>query len=114
MIPIQGIKVNKLLPSNTGMTYTSVLKKLKKGISLFDRERRADNNEIERIAVASSKKHQFRREFDGLGEGIVEQIQSGSLLPDELMGWSTKSILALLLVAMIVKNKMRSQRKHRR
>jgi hypothetical protein len=42
-----------------------------------------------------------------LGESnIVEDLKSGTVFPDEIYGWSTKTILALLLVLLLAKIKM--------
>lgn len=107
MIPTKGVTYRQLY-SARGMSYDAVMKKLKQGISLFDRDKAASSQEIDALAQKNATKYnrkEFRKEFSGLGEGFMEKIQSGNILPDELFGWSTKSILALLLIAMVVKLK---------
>lgn len=36
-------------------------------------------------------------------DNILNELKSGTLLPDQIMGWSTKSVLALLLVLLTIK-----------
>lgn len=50
---------------------------------------------------------QLKPQKDGFGQesgsSIVAQLQTGELFPDQLVGWSTKTILAGLLVLAIFK-----------
>lgn len=94
------------------MNYGSLLKKLNMGVALADRDRNVKeiskfNSEFEQKLVASAAKTgQIDKKFLGLGDGdLMVQIQSGSLLPDELMGWSTKTILAALTLLLLLKVK---------
>lgn len=36
-------------------------------------------------------------------ESILNEIKGGGLLPDQILGWSTKSILAILLILLSIK-----------
>jgi len=91
------------------MSWDTILKKLKVGISLADRETKAQSNPrrfhsaIDKIAFSSAKS---THQLDGFGEaGIVEQLQTGALFPDEMFGWSTKTILVILLGLCLLKLK---------
>jgi hypothetical protein len=97
------------------MNYSSLMKKLHLGVALADRDRNAKdisrfNADIERKLLASAvKTGQVDKQFLGLGllgqVDVMAQLQSGSFLPDELMGWSTKTILAGLAVLLLLKLK---------
>ena len=94
------------------MSWDSILLKLKKGIALTDRMEKAStihrfNSEIDQIAYTSARStHQLDGFGDGFGEaGIVAQLQTGEMFPDEMFGWSTKTILAVLLALTVLKLK---------
>ena len=101
------------------MNYKNVINKLKKGIAIADRETMPNkvhmfNDKTERLLyVGARNTDQLEAPItpltlnglDGFGEDFVSQIRSGSLMPDYLLGWSTKSILALLILALAFKIK---------
>jgi len=90
------------------MSWDTILKKLKTGIALTDREDKASedlqfHSFIDQVAYSSAK---ATHQLDGFGEaGIVEQLQTGELFPDEMFGWSTKTILVVLLGLCLMKLK---------
>ena len=93
------------------MKYKNIMKKLRKGVGLADRETKASevnkfNSDIERVAFTSARSTGQLEVLDEFGFGdIVSQLKTGSLFPDEYMGWSTKTILIALLVAMVLRVK---------
>lgn len=94
------------------MKYKNIIKKLKKGIALADRETKVSevskfNSEIERVAYTAARSTGQVKGFDGFGFGddLVGQLKTGSLFPDQYMGWSTKTILVVLLIAMVLRVK---------
>lgn len=97
------------------MNYKSLMKKLHLGVSLADRDRNAKeiakfNSDIERRLLASAvKTGQVDKQFLGLGTlgqaDLLAQLQSGSFLPNDFMGWSTKTILVGLAVLLLLKLK---------
>lgn len=98
------------------MNYSSLMKKLHLGVALADRGRNAKdiarfNSDFERKLLASAvKTGQVDKQFLGLGQvDVMAQLQSGSFLPDDFMGWSTKTILAGLAVLLLLKLKRTSK-----
>ena len=97
------------------MNYASLMKKLHLGVALADRDQNAKNiskfnSETERkLLAAAIKTGQVDKQFLGLGSlgqvDILAQLQSGDFLPNNLMGWSTKTILAGLVVLLLLKLK---------
>jgi len=97
------------------MNYSSLMKKLHLGVALADRDQNVKNIakfnfETERkLLAAAIKTGQVDKQFLGLGSlgqvDIMEQLQSGDFLPNNLMGWSTKTILAGLVVLLLLKLK---------
>lgn len=97
------------------MNYSSLMKKLHLGVSLADRDRNAKeiskfNSDNERRLLASAiKTGQVDKQFLGLGTlgqvDLLAQLQSGSFLPSDFMGWSTKTILAGLAILLLLKLK---------
>jgi hypothetical protein len=85
-------------------------KKLWKGVALANRKPRSSDihkfgSAIEKIAYSSARS---TRQLNGLGDGeILDQLQSGELIPDQLFGWSIKTILAGLLVLAVLKLKLK-------
>ena len=45
-----------------------------------------------------------------MNKDLISKLKSGSVLPDQLFGWSTKTVLAGLLALLIVKLKMGKKR----
>jgi hypothetical protein len=94
--------------SKSRMKWSSIMTKLKVGVALSDRKSKADdarkfNSDIEKIAYNSAKD---TGQIKGFGEaGFVENLQSGDMIPDQLFGWSTKTVLAILLGLMLFKVK---------
>ena len=39
-------------------------------------------------------------------DDFIQKLKSGSLLPDEIYGWSTKTVLAVLLGLLLAKIRM--------
>jgi hypothetical protein len=95
--------------SKSRMKWSSIMTKLKVGVALTDRKSKADaarrfNSDIEKIAYNSAK--DTGQISKGFGEaGFVENLQSGDMIPDQLFGWSTKTVLAILLGLMLFKVK---------
>lgn len=98
------------------MHWGNIDSKLKLGVALVDRNNQVMNankfnSEIEQIAYTSARK---TGQFDGFGQqaGIVEQLQSGEIIPDDIYGWSTKTVLVALLLLMLFKvKKMQGSKK---
>lgn len=88
------------------MRWNNIGVKLRKGVALADRQQKIVNkfgSAIEKIAYSSARS---THQLDGFGDaGIISQLQSGELLPDEMFGWSTKTILVILLAFMLLKVK---------
>lgn len=88
------------------MRWNNIDDKLKKGVAIAERQNKLVNkfgSAIEKIAYSSAR---ATRQLEGFGDaGIVAQLQSGELLPDEMFGWSTKTILVILLALMLFKVK---------
>ena len=96
--------------TKSSMKYKNIIKKLRKGIGLADRETKVSevsrfNSDIERIAFTAARSTGQLEGFDDFGEDLISQLKTGSLLPDEYMGWSTKTILVALLIAMVLRVK---------
>jgi hypothetical protein len=95
------------------MNYGSLLKKLNMGVALADRDRNVKdiakfNSEIEQKLLASAvKTGQVDKSFLGsFGQtDLMAQLQSGDFLPNEFMGWSSKTILAGLALLLLLKIK---------
>ena len=94
------------------MNYGSLLKKLSMGVALADRSRNVKeisrfNSEMEQKLIAGAvKTGQVDKQFLGLGDSdIMTRLQSGELFPNELFGWSTKTVLAALVVLLLLKVK---------
>lgn len=94
--------------SKTDMNYGNVLKKLKKGVAIQDRYKKA-SVELQKIMVRSAAKAGLTNRPADLGDfgadDFFEKIKSGDMLPDEVYGWSIKSILTILLVLLVLKLK---------
>jgi len=94
--------------SKTQMRWDNITTKLKAGVALAERKAKANdvhkfNSAIEKIAYVSARSS---GQMDGFGESdIMNQLQTGSLFPDEMFGWSTKTILAVLLALLLLKVK---------
>jgi len=90
------------------MKYSNIANKLQKGVALTDREEKATQREISRIAISSTRalKQLNLRGFGQVEDGgLVEQLKAGTLFPDMVFGWSTKTILAVLLGLCVLKAK---------
>lgn len=97
------------------MNYSSLLHKLKVGVSLADRDRSVKevskfNSENERqLMAAVIRTGQMDQQHLGLGyfgqTDLMTQIQAGDFLPNEFLGWSTKTILAGLALLLLLKLK---------
>jgi len=95
------------------MNYSSLLNKLKKGVALADRGRnvrditRFNSNMEQQLVAAAVRTKQIDKQYLGaFGQtDILAQLQSGDFLPNEFMGWSTKTILAGLAVLLLLKLK---------
>jgi hypothetical protein len=96
------------------MNRKNISRKLSKGIALTKRE---DDREV-KLKLPKPRKIRSNDRFDYVPtcsfEGFddygdygdfFEQLKSGNLLPDELYGYSTKTILAILLVLLVLKLK---------
>jgi hypothetical protein len=90
------------------MRWNNIDRKLKVGVGIAKRQEKASDvhkfgSAIEKIAYSSAR---TTHQLEGFGDaGIVEQLQSGELLPDEMFGWSTKTILVILLALLLFKVK---------
>lgn len=97
--------------TKSSMKYKNIIKKLRKGIGLADRETKISevnrfNSDIERIAFTAARSTGQLEGFEiGFGADLVGQLKTGSLFPDEYMGWSTKTILVALLIALVLRVK---------
>ncbi len=94
--------------SKSEMHWSNIGKKLKVGVALADRQKKSEDvnsfqSSIEKIAYSSARS---TGQLEGFGDaGLVSQLQSGDIIPDELFGWSTKTILAALLLLLLFKVK---------
>ena len=90
------------------MNWKKIMKKLKVGVALADRQKKASevskfNNSLEKIAYASARS---TGQLEGFGDqDLVGQLKSGEIIPDQMFGWSTKTVLAALLLLMLFKLK---------
>lgn len=90
------------------MNWRNIDRKLWKGIALDNRKEKASDiykfgSAIEKLAYSSAR---ATHQLEGFGDaGIVDQLQTGELIPDQLFGWSTKTILAGLLALTVLKLK---------
>ena len=83
--------------SKPRMRWSSITEKLKVGVV------HRFNSAIEKIAYTSAR---TTGQLEGFGEtDIVGKLQAGDFFPDQLFGWSTKTILAALLLLMLFKVK---------
>jgi hypothetical protein len=93
--------------SKSNMNWGSIQKKLKTGIALSDRKNKVSarkfNSNIEKTAYSSARSSGQLGDFSG--GGPLEKLQSGELLPDQIFGWSTKTVLAILLGLLLFKVK---------
>lgn len=95
------------------MNYGSLLSKLDKGVALADRGKNAReikhfNSEIEQqlLQAAIRTKQVDKAYLLGLGQlDLMAQLQTGEFLPNDFMGWSTKTILAIVTLLLLVKVK---------
>jgi hypothetical protein len=95
------------------MNYSSLMNKLHVGVALADRGQHAKNiakfhsDEERRLLAAAIRTGQVDKQYLGsFGQvDIMAQLQSGDFLPNDLMGWSTKTILAALAVLLLLKVK---------
>jgi len=98
--------------TGSAMKYKNIMKRLHKGVALADRETKISgvskfHNKIERTAFTAAR---ATGQLEGLGDfgmedDLLTQIKTGAIFPDEYYGFSTKTILAALLVAMIFRVK---------
>jgi len=98
------------------MNYASLMHKLHVGVALADRGANAKNisrfnaSEEQKLLASAIKTGQVDKRYLGslgaLGQAdLLAQLQTGDFLPDNLMGWSTKTILAGLAVMLLLKVK---------
>lgn len=93
------------------MNYSSIREKLKRGVALSDRKSKASdisrfNSEIEQIAYSSARSTGQLEGLGNLGDaGIMDQLKSGEIIPDQIFGYSSKTVLALLLLLVLFKVK---------
>lgn len=93
---------------NSQMNYRNIINKLKKGVALSKRQEPLIDitrygTEAERLIVASASR---TGQLEGLGQAdILAQVQSGDFLPNEFYGWSTKTLLAGLVILLLIKVK---------
>ena len=97
------------------MNYSSLMEKLHVGVALADRGHHAkdiakfNSDEERRLLASAIKTGQVDKQYLGVGSfgqvDLMAQLQSGDFLPNDLMGWSTKTILAALAVLLLLKVK---------
>jgi len=98
------------------MDYKCLLKKLKKGVALADREVKVGqvkkfSSKTAKLAFESARDTAQLDGLDGFGEDFVTQLRTGAIIPDQYLGWSTKTILAALIVLLILKLKKAQKEK---
>jgi hypothetical protein len=100
----------------TGMSWENIEKKLRTGVAIADREQKAQqitnfNNELEKIALQSAKS---TGQLDGFGQedsgDLLENLKSGSIFPDLVAGFSTKTIFAAMILGLLFKVKSLQKR----
>lgn len=95
------------------MNYSSLMEKLHVGVALADRGQNAKNiakfnsDEERRLLASAIRTGQVDKQYLGsFGQpDIMGQLQSGDFLPNDFMGWSTKTILVALTVMLLLKVK---------
>jgi len=96
------------LPTKSKMDWKSLTAKLIKGVALVDRQEKAEqaaNRSVnfERAGIAAAR---AAGELGDFGQaGIMEQLQSGELFPDQIAGFSTKTVLAVVVALLLFKLK---------
>jgi hypothetical protein len=96
------------LPKKTTMDWESISDKLRKGMALVDRHKTTVQTanatlSLEKAAVRAA---QAGGNFDGFGQAsLVEQLQTGELFPDQIAGFSTKTVLVLIVLLLLLKLK---------
>tara|TARA_B100000925_G_C21907731_1_gene430087 strand:- start:240 stop:557 length:318 start_codon:yes stop_codon:yes gene_type:complete len=94
----------------TEMSWKNIEKKLRTGVAIADREQKVHqisnfNDELERIALQSAKS---TGQLEGFGQeegDLFESIKTGSIFPDMVAGFSTKTIFAVFVLALLFKVK---------
>ena len=93
------------------MSWANIEKKLRTGVAIADREQKVHqisnfNNELERIALQSAKSTGQLEGFGQVEDGdLFENIKSGSIFPDMIAGFSTKTIFAAMVLGLLFKVK---------
>jgi hypothetical protein len=94
------------------MNWQNITPVLKKGVIMENKGHHMDPksvnmfvNPTSRIAFTSARSTKQMEIGQDNSAGIIEQLKTGELFPDQIAGFSTKSILVILLVLMIVKGR---------
>lgn len=92
------------------LQWNDILPILKKGVILEKKQLNPNQKTLfaspnSRIIFDSARSTGQMHGYFGqeASSGYISQIKTGELFPDQVMGWSTKSILVGLLVLMILK-----------
>ena len=97
----------------TKMNRANIQRKLQKGMALAKREDEAQQVITKAVNTVLDKPVPVCTlgEYEDFADygNFIDQLKGGNMLPDELFGWSTKTILAALLALLIFK--LKSMRK---